>query len=190
KVEYFSAAFYLRNPLAGGLDQDSVAIVRERFVSDAMQDRIVVQNVTTEPISFELALEVANDFADIFAVKEHDFALGDPENAKPLPDAVEPSLDQANSRLVIDDPTGEPGRTQLLFSQLGEVDGGTVRYLVQLEPRGRWELVTDVVAQADGDGADPRAGAPHRFGEELARVKESLTAWQLRVPQLRASWEI
>jgi glycogen debranching enzyme len=190
KVEYFSAAFFLRNPLAGGLDQDSVAIIRERFVSEAMQDRIVVQNVTTEPVSFELALEVANDFADIFAVKEHDFTLGDPENAKPLPNPVEPSHDQSNRRLVLDDPTGEPARTQVLFSQPGDVDGGKVRYRVELEPRGSWELVTDVVPQADGNGTDPRASGPHRFGEELARVQESLTAWQLRVPQLRASWEV
>jgi glycogen debranching enzyme len=188
KVEYFSAAFYLRNPLAGGLDQDSVAIIRERFVSDAMQDRIVVENVTTEPLSFELAVEVASDFADIFAVKEYDFALGDPEHAKPFPKTAPPILDEAGNRLVLDDPSGEPGRTQVLFSQLGEVDGGRVRYRVELEPRGRWELVTDVVPQADGNGADPRAGGPQRFGEELARVQDSLTAWQLRVPQLRATW--
>ena len=58
KVEYYSAAFYLRNPLAGGLPQDSLSIVRERFVGDAMQDRIVVQNSSTEPVSFELALEI------------------------------------------------------------------------------------------------------------------------------------
>jgi glycogen debranching enzyme len=189
KVEYFSAAFYLRNPLAGGLEQDSVAIIRERFVSKAMQDRIVVENVTTEPVTFELALDVANDFADIFAVKEYDFALGDPENAKPLPDPVAPAVDQANGRLVIDDPSGEPGRTQVRFSQLGEVHGSSVRYRVELEPRGRWELITDVVPQSNGFGADARAGGPQRFGEELARVQESLTAWQLRVPQLRASWE-
>ena len=31
-----------------------------------------------EPLAFELALELGSDFADIFAVKEHDFALGDP----------------------------------------------------------------------------------------------------------------
>ena len=55
KVEHFSAAFYLRNPLAEGLAQDSVAIVRERFVSDAMQERITVENVTGQPVSFELA---------------------------------------------------------------------------------------------------------------------------------------
>jgi glycogen debranching enzyme len=190
KVEYFSAAFYLRNPLAGGLDQDSVAIIRERFVSAAMQDRIVVQNVTTESLSFELALEVANDFADIFAVKEHDFALGDPEHAKPLPKPVEPSLDHSKRRLVIADPTGEAARTHVLFSQLGHVDGRKVRYRVELEPRGRWELVIDVVPEANGNGADPLASGPQRFGAELARVQDSLTAWHLRVPQLRTSWEV
>ena len=44
KVEYFSAAFFLRNPLAGGLGQDVLSIVRERFVGDGMQDTVVVQN--------------------------------------------------------------------------------------------------------------------------------------------------
>ena len=82
QVEYFSAAFYLRNPLADGLPQDSVAIVRERFVSDAMQERITVENVTGEPVSFELAVQVASDFADIFAVKAYDFALGDPTRSR------------------------------------------------------------------------------------------------------------
>ena len=75
KVEHYSAAFYLRNPLADGLPQDSLAIVRERRIADDMRDRIVVQNVSTAAVSFELAVEVASDFADIFAVKEHDFSL-------------------------------------------------------------------------------------------------------------------
>ncbi|MGH3084278.1 MAG: glycogen debranching N-terminal domain-containing protein, partial [Gaiellaceae bacterium] len=44
KVDYFSAAFYLRNPPADGLDQDEVSIVRERFVGEAMQDHLRVQN--------------------------------------------------------------------------------------------------------------------------------------------------
>ena len=48
KVDYFSAAFYLRNAPVDGLAQDSVAIVRERFVSDAMQERIVIENVSPE----------------------------------------------------------------------------------------------------------------------------------------------
>jgi len=44
KVDYFSAAFYLRNQPVDGLGQDEVSIIRERFVGEAMQDRLVVQN--------------------------------------------------------------------------------------------------------------------------------------------------
>ena len=86
KVEYFSAAFYLRNPIAGGLEQDVLSIGRDRFIGDGMQEHIVVQNHAPHPVEFELALEVGTDFADIFAVKEHDFALGHPDSASPLPE--------------------------------------------------------------------------------------------------------
>ena len=64
-VEYFSAAFYLRNPPAGGLPHDTVSITRHRFVGEGMQDLIVVQNQGMEPLSFEVALELGTDFADI-----------------------------------------------------------------------------------------------------------------------------
>ena len=43
KVEYFSAAFYMRNPLAGGLGHDVLSIERRRFIGEAMQDVIVVE---------------------------------------------------------------------------------------------------------------------------------------------------
>ncbi len=189
KVEYFSAAFYLRNPLAGGLPQDSISIVRERFVSEAMQDRIVIENVGPEPVAFDLALEIASDFADIFAVKEHDFALGHPVAAEPLPESVDAELDADNGRLVLADREEGGAWTQVALSRLGEVAAGVVRYRVELEPRESWEVTTDVVPQTNGIGPPPRAAGAHRFGEELARVQDSLTAWQLRVPQLRASWD-
>ena len=56
KVEYFSAAFFLRNPLAGGLRPDQLSITRERFVGEAMQDVVVIDNHSMEPVSFELRL--------------------------------------------------------------------------------------------------------------------------------------
>src|SRR5437899_2924391 len=99
-VEYFSAAFFLRNPLAGGLPQDVVSIKRERFVGEGMQDQLVVQNQSMEPISLELGLELGNDFADIMSVKEHDFSLGDPMRAKPLPELVPPRFDAEHNQFV------------------------------------------------------------------------------------------
>ena len=51
KAEYYSAAYFLRNPPAEGLRQDSVSIARHRFVGEGMQDRIIVQNQTRKPVS-------------------------------------------------------------------------------------------------------------------------------------------
>src|SRR5919204_4610599 len=83
KVEYFSAAFFLRNPLAGGLGQDVLSIKRERFVGEGMQDHLIVQNHGIEPVAFHLGLEIGADFADIMAVEARDFSLRDPQKAPP-----------------------------------------------------------------------------------------------------------
>ena len=55
KVDYFSAAFYLRNPVAGGLDADAVSIARERFVSAGMQERVTLRNESPQRLEFEVA---------------------------------------------------------------------------------------------------------------------------------------
>ena len=81
KVEYFAAAFFLRNPPAGGLVADELLIRRERFVTDDLQEHIVVTNLAGDAVTVELAVELAADFADILSIKQHDFALGDPERA-------------------------------------------------------------------------------------------------------------
>jgi glycogen debranching enzyme len=187
KVEYFSAAFFLRNPLAGGLEQDVVSILRERFVGDAMQDMISIQNQSMDVQRFEVALELAGDFADILSVKEWDFALGDPRRAKALPDPVPIRFSDEHNEFLLEDP-GDGLQTQVIFSERGEIDGDVVRWHLELEPRERWDLRVDVVPSADGDHVVPRQ-IERRFGDEMTRVRESLAAWRLRVPQLRTDWD-
>jgi glycogen debranching enzyme len=188
KVDYFSAAFYLRNPPLDGLEPDEVSIIRERFIGEAMQDRLVVQNQGMRPVAFDLSLEVACDFADIFAVKDYDFALGDPAHAEPLPPLVEPQFDVENNQFVLADESGIPAKTQVILSREGDVEGARVTYRIELEPRERWDLRIDIVPAPEGDQVMPRL-AERRFGDEIARVRESLAAWHLRVPQLRSSWD-
>jgi glycogen debranching enzyme len=189
KVDYFSAAFYLRNPPVGSLEQDEVSIVRERFVGEAMQDRLVVQNQGMRPVAFELTVEVGSDFADIFAVKDYDFALGDPMNAPPLPPLVACRFDEENNQFLLADETGVPAQTQVILSREGRIEEvGRVAYRIELEPRERWDLRLDIIPAPEGEQIVPRL-AERRFGDEIARVRESLAAWQLRVPQLRASWD-
>jgi glycogen debranching enzyme len=186
KVEYFSAAFYLRNPLSAGLGQDVLSIGRDRFVGDGMQEHITVQNHSAERVEFELALEVGTDFADIFAVKEHDFTLGHPALAPPLPDLVATEYEAEGNQFVFAD--GSECLTQVLLSERGEVDGRRMRYSLGLGPREEWRLRVDVILAVDGIRIAPER-AERRFGDELSRVRASLSAWHLSVPQLRASWE-
>jgi len=189
KVEYFSAAFYLRNPLAGGLPQDALSLVRERFVGEGMQEQIVIRNESMEPVSFELGLELGADFVDIFAVKDRDFSLGDPRHAEPLPPSAPASYDDTERQLVFrDGEGGDAVQTQVVLSRAGEVDGATVRFPVSLAPRETWELRLDVFASSDGESVAPRQ-AVRQLGNEIARVQDSLAAWHLRVPQLRTSWD-
>src|SRR5881296_2117039 len=103
KIEYFSAAFFMRNPLSDGLAPDVLSIRRERFVGDGMQDSFAVQNQGMERIEFDLELDVGADFADIFAVKDFDFALGDPTRAKPLPERQPVEYDAERNQFLISD---------------------------------------------------------------------------------------
>src|ERR671931_1471964 len=48
KIEYFSAAFFMRNRPGEGLAQDVLSIRRERFVGEGMQDTILVVNESME----------------------------------------------------------------------------------------------------------------------------------------------
>jgi glycogen debranching enzyme len=189
KVEYFSASFFLRNPLAGDLGHDELSIARERFIGDGMQEQVLVENLARRRIEFELGFELGNDFADIFAVKSYDFALGDPGNAPPLPNPVPPSYeDEGNQFVLTCEEGGFRGLTQVVFSQRGAVDDSTVRFRVALEPHASWAVSISVVPSADGIPIAP-ARSERKFGEERVRVRESLEAWHLRVPQLRSTWE-
>jgi glycogen debranching enzyme len=187
KAEYYSAAYFLRNPLAGELAQDTVSIGRHRFVGEGMQDHLRVQNQSQEKISFELSLEFESDFADIFAVKNYDFALGDPLRAIPLPPPAEARYEEEENQFVLDDDSGF-ACTQVILSERGHVEPGKIRYWIELEPRQTWELGFDVVPVLGGEPVRPHM-ARQRFGEERERVEASLTAWNLRVPRLRATWD-
>ena len=186
KVEYYSAAFYLRNPTAGGLGHDEISIGRDRFVGDGMQEHITVTNHAAHPREFELALELGSDFADIFAVKAYDFGLGIPESAPPLPQLVAPVYEEDDNQFILADDSG--CLTQVVVSERGEVGDGVIRFRLALEPRERWRVRIDVIPAVDGLVTSP-SRAERVFGDELTRVRESLSAWKLRVPQVRASWD-
>ena len=76
----------------------------------------------------------------------------------------------------------------MILSQRGESTEGAVSYAIELNPRETWELQLDIVPLVDGQEISPRL-IERRFGDELVHVRDSLAAWQLRIPQLRAEWD-
>jgi glycogen debranching enzyme len=190
KVAYFSAAFYLRNPMAGGLELDQLTIARERFVGAGMQDRISMTNRARHSLAFDVALELAADFADILTVKEHDFTLGHPKRAAPLPDPVEPEAAAGGTGLSFAASGDFGGLTRVVLSPAAELAGGVARYQVELDPGASWACRIEVFPSEDGLGAGPpEPDSESHFGQERFRVESSLRAWNLNVPDLEAEWE-
>jgi glycogen debranching enzyme len=188
RVEYFSAAFYARNAPVDGLEKDALSIARHRFVGQGLQDHIEVRNETRSQLAFTLELDFGTDFADIISVKEHDFALGDPLHAPHLPPFAPARFDEREGRVVLAEPGGRGGRTQVVLSRDGDPDGGAVRFAIELEPHSSWDVRVDVAVSLEGEVELPEL-VEQRFGTERARVRESLDAWSLRVPRLTTTWD-
>ncbi len=51
--------------------QTELLVERTRFVGEGMREDIRLRNLGQEPVTVRLSLDVAADFADVFAVKEH-----------------------------------------------------------------------------------------------------------------------
>ena len=187
-VQHFSAAFFLRNASTHGLPHDALSIARERFVGTGMQERIAVRNVSMERLEFELSVELEADFADIITVKNHDFSLGDPTRAEPLPQPAPRRQDEPRpEQILIEDPAGYL-RTQVVLSQAPQMDGGIVAYDVALDPHETWELTVDVLPVLGEQGVN-EADATERLEGERETLGDVVAAWTLRVPKVRGGWE-
>jgi glycogen debranching enzyme len=185
RVEHFQAAFYLRNGTSNGLPRDAISISRQRFVSVGMQERVRLRNESPERLEIDVAVEVESDFADIISVKLHDFSLGDPELAQPLPPPAPIANDESGQRLSIVDPRGDIG-TRLTFSRPGRLDGNAMTFPLALEPHEQWDLTVDIVPWLEEES---KAEAGEQLADELETVGDVVSAWTLRVPRVRGGWE-
>jgi glycogen debranching enzyme len=69
-VEHYSAAFFLTNPELPGLPANEFSVRRLRSVGSQLRERIEVWCFAREPEHIEIRLSVANDFADLFEIKD------------------------------------------------------------------------------------------------------------------------
>jgi glycogen debranching enzyme len=179
------ASFVLRNAVADGIGPNEVSVERERFVARGMDERITVVNHGREALSFEVALEIAVDFADIFEVKSADpgfaeFAGASVEARGPVPSV------NGGALYFADD--GFPASSVLHLSQPFEFTDGAARFALTLEPRAAWEL--SVVLQPVLGERLPLSSheLESRLAGERARADASLAGWRREAPRLESSW--
>ncbi len=156
RLEHFSAAAYSRC-----LPHDALLVDRSRVVGAALEERVALASQSPEPLSVEVAVALAVDFADVITVKEHLLTDVPPVAGQPLPTPAVATVDDGG--LLFAD---REFRTRVLFSQPPALDGAVARWRVELPPRGRWELQLRVVPEpavargGRGSDEDWRAGAP------------------------------
>ena len=180
------ANFVLRNAVVDGIGPNELSIERERFVAGGMEERIVVVNHGRERLEFELALELAVDFADIFAVKSADPGFAEFAGASVDGNGQPPEVVAPDTLLFADHDF--PARSLLHVSQPYTVAGGAARFALALESRERWEVTVALQPLLDGlvplSTADFRA----RLERERDRAAASLGEWRASAPRLESSW--
>jgi glycogen debranching enzyme len=140
-----------------------------------------------ERLEFELSLELEADFADIITVKNHDFALGDPTHAPPLPPPAPRRSNDHGEHVVIEDPAGDL-RTHVVLSRPGRPKGDAIAFDVALDPHESWTLTVDVLPVTNGQPV-PDADVAGRLEEERETLGDVVAAWSLRVPKVRGGWD-
>ncbi|MBX5475041.1 MAG: amylo-alpha-1,6-glucosidase, partial [Thermoleophilia bacterium] len=171
------AAFELRG--------SGLAVRRERFVGGGMEDRITVENRGRRRVEATLALELAADFADIFAVKRVE-DLGAP-GAELEPARARCGIPADGTIAFADE--SFPARTLVHLRPAPAVPAaGTVTYPLALDPGESWQLVVAVEPLLDGAEALDAGAFAARLRDARREVDESLAAWRRSAPRVRADW--
>jgi glycogen debranching enzyme len=164
-----------------------LAVRRELFVGRGLEETVTVWNRSEGEVEAVLAIELASDFADIFAVKRVE-DLGAPGISELAPSRPERWKDAGTVEFADE---GFPARTLVhLAPSADDTDGGAAHYWLKLKPGERWQLVVGVQWLLNGtpelDGAAFETG----LREDRRERDASLAAWWRSAPRLHAPAEV
>jgi glycogen debranching enzyme len=163
--------------------ETGLALRRELFVGRGLEEAATFWNRSDRELEVVLELELASDFADIFAVKRVE-DLGAPGSSELAPSRPERWQD---ARTVEFADLGFPARTLVhLAPAPDDTDGSVARYRLRLAPGERWQLsvavqwLLDDTPELDADAFE--AG----LRDDRRERDASLVAWWRSAPQLQA----
>jgi glycogen debranching enzyme len=178
-LQYFQTRFFLV-PGTGTVYVDSkLSVIRQREVADGFHEELRVLNHENEPVSLQIRIEAASDFADLFEVKD---ALK--KKGRYLAQVADGTLILGYQRETY-------GReTRISSTAQAVIDENGLSFGVTVPPHGQWRTELDVVAMAglsDGSAPSPLGvRGPLRVRRDMAR---GLEKWLRRAPRLECDWE-
>jgi glycogen debranching enzyme len=159
---------------------------RELVVGQGLVERVTVWNRSEHEVEATLTLEVASDFADIFAVKRVE-DLGAPGTSEVAPSRPERWRDV---RTVEFADAGFPARTLVhLDPPPDEADGAAARWQLRLAPGERCQLRIGVQWILDGTPELDAAAFERRVRKDRRERDSSLEEWWRSAPKLDAPAE-
>jgi glycogen debranching enzyme len=172
-LHYYESRFFLV-PGTGTVYVDAkLTVIRRRVVGDGFHEELVLLNHDAKPVTLEVRLDAASDFADLFEVKDALKKKG--------------TYHARASRGVLtlgyrrETYTRE---TSISATSRAKVDENGLTFRVRLEPHGQWstELHVAVSTATLGSGHGPSAaGHERQAGRSIAR---GLDKWLAKAPRL------
>jgi glycogen debranching enzyme len=170
----YRAVFVARLPTPDAATH--VLVERRRYVGDGMREDIRLRNLSPQPRQVTLALEVAADFADLFAVKEDRVPAPAAEIA---PIAHGPALTLGARR------RGAPGRGVRVVLPGAAARGSGLELRIRLGARADWRgtvLVHPIVDDQEVTSRFP-VGRPVEESQPALRMR----AWRSAGPTARTA---
>lgn len=164
RVDYYSAR------IVGG--DESLAVRRDRFVSEGMHEDLVIQNLDTKPREVRVELRYESDFADVMEAQQGGNGAG-----RTWAEAKQRSVTLWHER------SGYRRGTALTFSRVGKVDGKRARFRVPLGAGQAWDLCIDIRPIVNGERR-PVMLRCCDFHDHAPKMPVSLDEWLAKTPEL------
>ncbi len=178
-VDYYSARIFGTLPTARLGLNPPVSIQRDRIVGGGVHEDLWVRNHSQEPQAITLEIDARSDFADIFELKL-------PERVGVGSTTMEP---EDGGLTIWHERQGERRGTRLTWSAPGRILNGAIRFEIELEPRGEWDVCFDISCIVGGEEHGPRVGHGG-FGRLEPQMPRTLRAWLADAPTLETDSDI
>jgi glycogen debranching enzyme len=175
-LEYFSTRFFLVPPMSTVYKDPHFSVIRKRVIGDGLMEEITVLNHSREPEDFELRLDVASDFADLFEVKDALEKKGE-------------SYSRAEGgELVLGYRRGDFVReAHVVTPHEADVDEHGFTFRLRLEPNVE-DTIKLTVAPVTGEQVH-ELKSEHTEGKARPNMRMALEEWLAEAPRLSCSWE-